>query len=152
MMAKSFPVLFGGILFLFFACNHAKVTAQNENSFDVLYQSEYGGNGVEETQLIDDQSELASFWSQTVFEYGENIPKIDFTQNTVIVQHFPSRNSGGSSYRVDSVSYEGNLIRVNYTVNGPSGMVTTAITNPLIVLKVKKIENPKIEFINSNQN
>lgn len=126
---------------------------QNEaDNFEILYKSEYGGSGLEEIQIIDNQNEFSDFWSQTTFESWEKAPQIDFSKKIVIVKHFPSQNSGGTTYNIESISYKGSEININYTVSNPSNMGTTAITSPLIILMVDKVENPNVEFKNSNKN
>lgn len=152
-MIKSVLTFFLGVSFMFYACNHSKVTAQTSdlNNFEVLYQSEYGGSGMEEVQVIDNQDEFFDFWAQTTFDSPENTPKIDFSKKTVIVKHLSGQNSGGNTYDVESVYYDGAEITVRYTVSSTE-IGTTAITNPLIVIAVDKVENPKVEFKNSNQN
>src|SRR5690606_11399139 len=116
------------------------------NNFEVLYVSEYGGSGMEETQIIDNQEEFAQYWTQVTFEPIEDVPQINFSEKTVILKHLPGQNSGGSTYDVESVYYDGPEITVRYTVSSPADFGTTAITSPLMILAVEKIEDPKIEF------
>lgn len=151
-MSKSVLTILFGIIFLTNACNNSKVTAQNEkavNDFEVLYQSEYGGSGMEETNIFENQGQFAAFWAQVTYQPAISSPKVDFSKKIVIVKHFQSQNSGGTVYNIESVSHKGSEITVSYTTSRPSDIATMAITNPLMILVVDKVENPKVEFKNS---
>lgn len=151
-MSKSVLTILFGIIFLTNACNNSKVTAQNAttvNDFEVLYQSEYGGSGMEETNIFENQGEFAAFWAQVTYQPAISSPKVDFSKKIVIVKHFQSQNSGGTVYNIESVSHKGSEITVNYSASRPSDIATMAITNPLMILVVDKVENPKVEFKNS---
>ena len=136
------------------ACNNAKVTGKNENemsNFEVIYESEYGGNGQEEIKIIENQDEFAELWAQTTMQPVESVPQIDFTKKIIIAKNFPSRNSGGTQYKVQSVSQNGNQIEIHYTATGPDGMATMAITNPLMIVAVNKVSDPQVNFVLQNK-
>ena len=152
-MRKPVFLFLFGIIYFFTNCENSKAIARDPgNNFEVLYVSEYGGSGMEEVQIIDNQEEFAQFWTQVTFESIEDVPQINFSEKTVILKHLPSRNSGGSTYDVESVYYDGAEVTVRYTVSSPADFGTTAITSPLMILAVEKIEDPNIEFKNSNKN
>ncbi len=154
-MNKSILTILFGIIFMLNSCNNSKVTSQNGtamNDFEILYQSEYGGNGVEETNIIENQGEFAALWAQVTHQSAMSAPKVDFSKKIIIVKHFQSRNSGGTEYKIESVSNKENTIEVQYSVSGPSEMATMAITNPLLMLAIDKVSNPKVEFIIQNKN
>lgn len=147
---KNLVFCFGFLLFAI-SCNNSKVmSAETENlkDFQVLYQSEYGGRGVETTMVLTDQESFTKFWQDTLNAYSDSqeIPSIDFNEKMVIAQHFQSRNSGGTTYEVTSVNQSGNKTEVNYTVSSPDGMATMAITSPLLIVVVQKTPDPLVEF------
>lgn len=144
-----------GIAMLLSACNNSKVISKNGkemSDFEIIFQSEYGGTGQEETKVIENQSEFAELWVQVTMQPAQSAPHIDFSKKIIIAKHFQSHNSGGTEYKIESVLQKGNTIEVHYTATGPEGMATMAITNPLMILSVDKVENPKVEFINHNGN
>lgn len=142
-----------GITILFSACNNSKVAAQNGNEmtdFEIIFQSEYGGTGEDYTKIIENQGEFAELWVQATMQPAQSAPHIDFSQKIIIAKHFQSSSSGGTEYTVESVTQKDNLIEVHYSTKNPEGMATMAITNPLMILSVDKVENPKVEFISHN--
>lgn len=144
-----------GMTMLLTACNNSKVAAQNGKEmtdFEIVFESEYGGNGQEETKIIENQGEFAELWVQATMQPAQSVPHIDFSKKIIIAKHFQSKNSGGTEYKIQSVSQKGSTIEVHYNATGPEGMATMAITNPLMILSVDKVENPKVEFINHKGN
>lgn len=140
-----------GVTMLFSACNNSKVTTEKGkemSDFEIVFESEYGGSGQEETRIIENQGEFAELWVQATMQPAQSAPHIDFSKKIIIAKNFQSKNSGGTEYKIQSVSQKGNNIQVNYTATGPEGMATMAITNPLMILSVDKVENAKVEFIN----
>lgn len=152
-MNKSMLTILFGTICMFNACNNSKVTSENGkemSDFEIIFQSEYGGTGADETQIIQNQGEFAELWVQATMQPAQSAPHIDFSKKIIIARNFQSKNSGGTEYKIRSVSYKGNHIEVHYSTKGPEGMATMAITNPLMILSVDKVENPKVEFINHN--
>lgn len=137
------------------ACNSSKATGENSKNmtdFEVVFQSEYGGSGQEEMQIIENQGEFAELWVQATMQPAQSAPHIDFSKKMIVAKHFQSKNSGGTEYKIESVSQKGNNVEIHYSAKGPEGMATMAITNPLMILSVDKVENAKVEFINHNKN
>lgn len=154
-MQKSILTMLLAIPFMFNACNNSKVAAQNGtpmNDFKVIYQSEYGGTGLDETIIIENQGEFAELWVQATMQPAQSAPHIDFSKKIIIAKHFQSKNSGGTEYTIESVAQKDNSIEINYTQQGPEGMSTMAITNPLIMLEIDKVPNPQVKFILLNNN
>jgi len=145
-------LVFGlGILSLIFSCNNAKPATGEKPvpmDFEILYQSEYGGSGMEKTEIFQNEKDFSAMWNTAINAVSgqTDVPKVDFAKRMVIAQHFKSRNSGGTTYKIQSVSQAGNKTEIYYTATAPDGMSTTAITNPLMIIAVSKTTDPQVEF------
>lgn len=139
-----------GLLLSNVACDSAKINQQTEqkvNQFEVLYVEEYGGSGIEETRIIDNQADFSLFWAEVTSQPALSAKKFDSNEKMIIVKNFESRNSGGNTYEIKSVTQKGNQIQVTYSVTSPTEIGTMAITSPMMILLVDKVEKPTIEFI-----
>lgn len=140
-------IFFIAISFSFMACSQSKLASKNNDSpikYSILYQSEYGGSGEEKTEIFTDSSDFDKMWNSTI-NTGET-PEVDFTKQTVAVKHFQSKNSGGTTYQITEAKQTERNIKIYYSASTPEEIVTTAITNPLLIL-VLDTKNPEIEFI-----
>ncbi len=140
-----------GFLLLANACSNSQATSNESskmNDFEILYQSEYGGSGVEKTEVFTDKESFDKMWNEMINVYSQSseIPKVDFAKKMVVAQHFQSRNSGGTEYEIQSVKQTGDKLEVLYKATPPEGMATMAITNPLMIVVVNKVQNPVVEF------
>ena len=77
--------------------------------------------------------------------YKESEPEFELAK-MVIAKSFESQRTGGFVYHIQKVERKGNTIFVDYTITTSGDIVTQAITNPLTVILVDKIENPNVEF------
>lgn len=147
---KSLVFCFGFLL-LAISCNNSQITSSNTDKmkdFEVLYLSEYGGSGQDKTEVITNPEGFKKFWNETVNLYSDStiVPEVDFSSKMVVVQHFKSQNSGGTTYEITSVNQSSNKTEIFYTATPPDGMATMAITNPLMIVVVNKTDNPGVEF------
>lgn len=144
-MRKLLPILLIGVFTITQSCHNAKIT-QVKNNFEVLLTSEYGGVGEIKTQIFTDKNNFDAFWGEVNLDPSLVVPEIDFDQKMVIAHHFASQRSGGNQIKIHDVQYYGNEINVLYSAQNPSEFGTMAITSPIIVLVVDKVNNPKINF------
>lgn len=142
------------ILFLSFAlfllsCNHSKVvTTENlHGEYDVLLLSEFGGSGFDEIQILNSKQEFYTLWEELMGQSADEAPSFDVDKEMIIVKSFKSNRTGGSEYEVRELVQKNNTIKVYYSVDSPSEIATQVITNPVIIIKSQKINNPNIEFI-----
>lgn len=142
------------ILFLSFAlfllsCNHSKVvTTENlYGEYDVLLLSEFGGSGFDEIQILNSKQEFYTLWEELMGQSADEAPSFDVDKEMIIVKSFKSNRTGGTEYEVRELVQKNNTIKVYYSVDSPSEIATQVITNPVIIIKSQKINNPNIEFI-----
>lgn len=142
------------ILFLSFAlfllsCNHSKVvTTENlYGEYDVLLVSEFGGSGSDEIQILNSKQEFYTLWEELMGQSADEAPSFDVDKEMIIVKSFKSNRTGGSEYEVHELVQKNNTIKVYYSVDSPSEIATQVITNPVIIIKSQKVNNPNIEFI-----
>lgn len=114
-------------------------------SFEVLFNSEYGGLGIDQIQVIDNNKDWSMLWQELTSQSAEATLTLNFKNFMVIRKDFQSRNMGGNQYTIESVKINNNKIDVAYSVSS-SEIGTDAITNPLILIKMEKVENPEIKF------
>lgn len=146
-MRNLFLILAG--LFIFSSCTNSKqlsTESESTSNFEVIFQSEYAGTGSDESIVFTNQKDFAKFWSATTFQSMEEIPTYDFKKKMVIAKSFESQRTGGFVYDIQKVETKGNTIIVDYTITTSGDIVTQAITNPLTVILVDKVENPNVEF------
>jgi len=136
------------INFLFmFSCHNSKITGENpaKTDFEVLYISEYGGSGEEMTEVISDVGQLNKLWVMITGQSDVPAPLFDADNDMIVRQDFPSQRSGGDKYEITSMEIKNQRIDFYYTVTSPE-IGTYAITNPIILIKIPRIENPSIHF------
>lgn len=141
-------ILCFGILIFVFSCQNSKVVSQSPStsvSFEVLFNSEYGGLGIDQIQVIDNNKDWSMLWQELTSQSAEATLTLNFKNFMVIRKDFQSRNMGGNQYTIESVKINNNKIDVAYSVSS-SEIGTDAITNPLILIKMEKVENPEIKF------
>ena len=147
---KKLFFCFGFLLFAI-SCSNSQATTDDSSkmsSYEILHQSEYGGSGVEKTEVINDAVSFAKIWNEYVNMYSgtTEIPNVDFTKKMVVTKHFQSQNSGGTTYDIQSVQQTGNKTDISFKTTAPEGMSTMAITSPIMILVVNKTQNPVVEF------
>jgi len=73
---------------------------------------------------------------------GNPPPAVDLTRKMVVLLALGPRNTGGFDIRVDSISAEGAGAVVRYTVTspGPTCMNTQALTSPVDVVSVPRVD------------
>src|SRR5690606_35628161 len=146
-MRKLFLILLG--LFLLNSCTNSKqlsTSSESSSNFEIIFQSEYAGTGVDESIVFTNQKDFVDFWTTQIFQPIEEIATYDFKKKMVIAKSFESQRTGGSVYSIQKVETKGNTIFVDYTLTTSGDIVTQAITNPLVVILVDKVESPKVKF------
>lgn len=143
-----------GVLLFSLSCNNIRKVADStsKDNFEILFISEYGGSGEDETKIYSDNTNFTEMWNSTINQFSglTEVPFVDFSKNMVVVKSFESQRTGGFEYKVESVSQsEGNTV-IFYSASSPGNIGTTAITNPLIIVTVKKQETPEVSFILKN--
>lgn len=131
-------VFFSFFVFIFmFSCNAVPIPTNFENGFHVLYESEYGGAGVNQTTIFTGPDLFGEWWSENMSGItGKNVPEIDFSKKWVVVKHLESQRSGGATYKVAGTKQLDGELHILYLVNSPEGMGTDAITSPLMVVEI----------------
>lgn len=139
-----------GFLFLMTFCNNSKHISYGDqsNNFEILYLSEYGGSGEDETFVYRESSEFEEMWNETINSMSglTDIPAVDFSKKMVVAKHFKSQNSGGNEFGIDSVVQSEAGTTVYYTVIPPAKFATMAITTPLMIVVTDKTDNGEVKF------
>lgn len=135
--------------FLLLSCNYSKViTKESENvNYDILLTSEFGGSGYDEIKILNTELDFRLLWEELMGGNAEEVPTFDVDKEMIIVKSFKSNRTGGSEYEVHEVFQKRNEIKVYYSAVSPREIGTEVITNPVIIIKTQRIQNPSIEFI-----
>ena len=147
-MPKYIFLLLG--VFIIQSCQNSKImtdNTDNNDSFQLLYASEYGGSGEEQVTIMDERSVFAKQWVEITTQPSLSAPKFNPDTQMIIRKDFESRRTGGDEFEVNAVEIIGNKINVFYTVSHPGEYATDAITSPILLILVNKIDDPVIEFI-----
>lgn len=123
-----------------------------EITFEVMYSSEYGGTGTDGIEIISDRGTFALQWKELTDQPALSTPKFDPDTEMIVRKDFKSRRTGGNEYTVDSVKKDDGKILIYYSVKHEGLYATDAITDPVILLKIKKIEDSEPEFIINTNN
>lgn len=146
-------IFYFGIILLMFSCTCSQVSTKGTsgNSYKVLFESEFGGTGEDQLQIITDPKEFHFFWEELNAQPAEDAIDFDPKSEMVLVKSFKSNRTGGADYVVNDVKQNGSEIQVFYSVKLASTEIgTDVITNPILVVVVAKVENPKVEFVLEN--
>lgn len=130
------------------SCNNSMTTVNDSNSneaFTVLYNSEYGGSGTDRAEVITDLREWSLFWAELTYQPALSAPKFNPDTKMIIRKDFQSQNTGGNEYTISAVNIEGNQINVEYSITS-SEIGTDAITAPIMLIMVKKVDHPELNF------
>ena len=93
--------------------------------------------------VVRDPAALATAW-RTLHNGvpGNPAPTVDFAQKMVVLVALGQRNTGGYAIRFDSMTVEGGIPVMRYTVTSPgaSCMTTQMVTSPVDVVVVRRVD------------
>lgn len=148
---KKLALIFATILMIGCKTSNSvndKTTAKKESTaptidYKVVGKSEYGGRDKQSYIVIGTSEEFKIL----TLEVGiEDAPEIDFTNKMAVIIFLGLRNSGGYSIDVDSVYAKETSLMIKTKTTSPSGMATTAMTNPYVIVEVPVYEEVIVEF------
>jgi hypothetical protein len=124
------------------SASEASVTAQQGTFTRLLAQNTSGYIEPAEV-VIRDRAALESAWRVLhAGNQGAELPSVDFARSTLALIAVGERPTGGHALRVDRVTRQGNTAVVHYTMTrpGPSCMTTQAITAPVELISMPRVE------------
>jgi hypothetical protein len=123
----------------------AEVTPEQQ-SHTRLAASDQSGFQEPAELVLRDQASFAEAWARVhaMLVPAPPPPRVDFTRQMVVVLAIGTRSSGGHAVRFDGMDREGDGARVRYTVSepGPDCMTTQAITAPVELVGVPRVDGP----------
>ena len=100
--------------------------------------------------VVRSQAELKAIWAEVYARRAPMpaVPLVDFERNTVLVAAMGQRNSGGHSIEFTQIATAGGNLAVTVTEVAPGAKcgVTGALTSPIVILSVPKIDG-HVQFI-----
>ncbi len=128
------------------SCNTGKNTTGNANtSFDILYESAYGGKEEKSYDVLKTKAELM----QNTREMGldettqNTLNAVDFSNYYIVALHSGMKTTGGYSITVNNVEVNGDttIVHVKETGPKPGENVTMALSNPFSLVAISKNTN-----------
>lgn len=116
------------------SCSPTKDKSTSKELYKVLLTSEYGGNSFQFYEIITEEKEFRMMLGDD--ELKKFLKPADIQTANFVLLNMGEKNSGGYSVEVVKVEELPDKIVVTVKENAPSGMATTAITNPYTVLKI----------------
>lgn len=100
--------------------------------------------------VVRDAQAWSALWAQIVANHSPTppVPSIDFSREMLIVAAMGTRNTGGYSIKVESVSGSSTELVATVTATSPgrSCMTTQAFTAPVDIMRVPRSELP-VRFV-----
>jgi len=100
--------------------------------------------------VVRDSQAWSALWAQIVANHSPTppVPSIDFSREMLIVAAMGTRNTGGYSIKVESVSGSSTELVATVTATSPgrSCMTTQALTAPVDIVRVPRSELP-VRFV-----
>lgn len=120
---------------ILFSCG-PKPTIKNEEYrlYEVLKVDEYSGARVRFYEVITDSQEFKMILNDP--ELKGKIHSKDILTSNFVLLHMGEKSTGGYRLDVESIHETDDQIVVKVKEVSPKGMVTTAITYPLTVIKI----------------
>lgn len=123
------------------SCNCKKATVTEEKAmskkttFEILSESTYQGREEEAFEVIKDDNSLKKLYQSI---NNENVPRIDFTKETVVAVFLGQKNSGGYAIKIKNAIEKDDkiYIEVEKISPQPGQGVTMAMTNPYSIAKI----------------
>ncbi len=122
--------------------DESTVTAPPQTAARLLSASQSGFTEPAEL-AVRERGEFAAAWATLHRGLPGNAPpEVDFSRRTVVLLALGERSSGGYSVRFDGITREegGAVVRYTVTRPGPGCMTTQAITSPVDVVSVSRVE------------
>ena len=136
-------------IFIFSCKNTEQTTTQQEVVFKSIQRNTQSGFHEAETAVISSQEKLDEIWKQAWSHFSDipPVPKIDFTQNQLLLIALGGKNNGGYGLEIDKIDEGNNEMIVNYfeTKAGGKCMTTQAIVFPYELVEIKK-SSKKVTF------
>lgn len=125
-------------------CSKKETTKQAKqpivNSFEILINDSNINMVDEKSMIIDTEEKLKEFYTglNATRSPGFEIPKVDFTTQSVIVVAMGQQNTGGYSVSAPSYNLEQETYVFSYLSPSPNAPVTMSLTTPGIVILVNQ--------------
>ncbi|HZH69639.1 MAG TPA: protease complex subunit PrcB family protein [Flavobacteriaceae bacterium] len=122
--------------------------SEDKHSFELLYQSEYGGKDKQTFLVAESVADLQKIVQNPMFDetLQQKLQSVDFQKHVLVLLHAGQKNTGGYSISVESIKIDKGITTVTVKETGPEPgtQVTMALSNPFAIVAVPK--NEKIIF------
>ena len=113
------------------------------HAFEAVVTTFHSGISEKRREIVRDQAGWTRLWAEIHAGQtpAEPAPAVDFSQHMLIVAALGTRPTGGFAVKVRGVATRGDLLEVAVleTCPPPGAMVTTALTQPVEVVRVPKL-------------
>lgn len=126
------------ILFLVVACKSSSESTASKPAksalYTLLYTSEYQGKEEQSNSVIRNSEALSVLYQSVGIEA---VPEIDFKKNQVVALFLGTKRTGGYNVAIERVEEVNDQLIIYRKITTPKGgMVTTALTNPFVIVEI----------------
>jgi hypothetical protein len=123
------------LILLVFSCGPKPMKKEKEFTlFEVLKTNEYSGSEVRFYEIITESDEFKMILNDP--ELKDKVKAKDILTSNFVLLHMGEKNTGGYRLDVEEVIETEDQIIMKVKEIVPTGMVTTAITYPLTVVRI----------------
>ncbi len=133
------------LLALFFGCGTVSGAAAKPVGFSNLARGTYAAGITEKVNdVFGDRASFEAFWELVAAGTtpAPALPVVDFTKDMAIAVSPGVMNSGGYTVQITNVTSDGEKLTVTVVVTRPTGIVTTALTQPYHIITIGKTDLP----------
>lgn len=109
-------------------------------SYEVLLEGFSSGFRNRSENVVTSREQWESLWQQHVINHATPapLPNVDFQKFVAVAIFAGEKPTGGYQVVVTEVTGSGTDVLVRYRVNVPSGGVTLALTQPFVMITIRK--------------
>ena len=123
------------IILVLASCSSTKKPIESKPLYDVLFGSDYGGGSFQFYEIISEEHEFQMLLGDDMIK--PYVKKDDIKTSNFILVNLGEKSSGGYTIKVEKVKLLKDKVEVTIKEIPPSGMVTSVMTKPCYVIRIK---------------
>lgn len=134
-MNKLFTILLSVLVFFCCSLQKNKNVKDVSNLYKIIYKSDYTGSAKKSFRIIRNEDDYRVYF---IGLKEQKVPEVDFKKSNILVLNLGRKPSGGYSVIPEKLIQDGEKLILMIKENSPKKgeLVTTALTNPVCVLKI----------------
>ena len=127
------------ISIVLFSCASKTNNADKLPLYEILKQEEHGGANFKFFEIISEPKEFKMLLNDA--DLKKKIKAADISTSNFLLLNMGTKNSGGYYFTIENIEEMENDIIITIKENGPKGMATSVMTNPLAIVKINSKKN-----------